>query len=363
MPPIVDFITSNTQWAIDLITSIPLSATQVEWTTGFGYLYLYPIFSSIFAGLIFWYIFSYQPDKRRKKNFGVGVLNDLLILNNQLFGYFSSLLKHSDRCPQLFQNKLHGCSLTAEDVGLALYNKVISPAYLNDPLIANQMVIVGNSLIKQVFEIDVVINRLYSFNYFLNSEEVTLLRSMHEKIHRYIPYIQMNLGRNDLTPINPSISFMTESLMELQDDFRIFRKSIFKNKLQVRDFILNKIRMLFNTGNYKACIKECKDSIERLPCESCLSNLFIIKSYFSLNKKKIAYKLFERFLLTNVDLMGNRRDLYPLLSDQTIVDLVLATSGVEILNRIKEMVRVEDSNVNKALSENRKLKTYFEQKS
>lgn len=348
---------------IDCIISIIPSATLEEWAKGLDYLYLYPIYSSIVAGIIFWFIFSFLPEKRRKKSFGVGVLNDLLTLNNQVFGVFDFLLRHRDHSPSFFQDKIHACSLTEEDFCLALQNKVISQAYLYDPLIANQMLIVGVELFKKASEIDAVINRLYSFNYFLSSEEVTLLRNMHEKIHRYLPYIESNYNKRDgHFPIDPSISFMTKSLLELQDDFREFRKLIFKNKLPERNFLIQKISRLFNLGRYKACIEECKLAIKKFPSDSSLYSSFMIRCYYFLNKKKVAYQLLKQFLQMNTDLISHRSNLYPLLSDQTIENLILEKTSLEAVNKMKQVVQSEDSDFKQFLSNNLKLKTYFSEK-
>lgn len=349
----------NMQSIIDSITFTTPSVALEEWAKSLSYLYLYPIYSSIVAGFIFWFVFSFLPERRRKKSFGIGVLNDLLTLNNQVFSFFDFLLRHRDHSPSFFQDKIHACSLSEEEFCLALQNKVISETYLNDPRIASQMLVVGNELIKKVAEIDVVIDRLYSFNYFLNSEEVSLLRNMHEKIHRYIPYIESNLSRVDLFPINPSISFMAKSLMELQDDFRELRKIVFKNKLAERNFMIHKVLRLFHLGNYKACIVECKHAMQKFPLDSSLFRLFTIRCYIFLNKKNIAYQLLKQFLLTDADLISHRNNLNPLLSDQAIENLILERNSLEALNKMKQVVQGEDSIFKEFLTNNLKLRTYF----
>lgn len=335
---------------------------QLPSPTGNFYLYGYPVFSSIIAGFIFWIIFSYLPEKSRKKSFGVGVLNDLLTLNGQIFSYFDYLLRHRDRSPSFFQDKIHACSLTKEDISLALHNKIISSAHLSEPQLVNNMLEVKQDLIKKVSEMDIIINRLYSFNYFLSPEEVTLLRNIHEKIHRYIPYIELDVGKDGLLPINPSISFMTTSLLELQDDFRKFRKIIFKNNLKERDFLIHKILRAFNTRSYKDCIKECKLGIKHFPSDSSLYNLFLVRCYYLMNKKKIAYLFLNDCLLSNNDLVSNRNNLYPLLTDPVVEDLIIKRTSLEALNNMKQVVQGEKLDFEQFLSNNEKLKKYFSDK-
>jgi hypothetical protein len=330
--------------------------------TGGFYLYGYPIVGSIIAGFIFWIIFSYLPEKSRKKSFGLGVLNDLLTLNGQIFSYFDYLLRHRERSPSFFQDKIHACSLTKEDISLALHNKIISPDHLNDPLLASQMLVVKEDLIKKVAEMDIIINRLYSFNYFLRSEEVALLRSIYGNIHCYLPYIELNIDEDGLFPMNPSVSFMTSSLIELQDDFRSLRKLIFQKRLLDRNFLIGKILRSFNTGNYKNCIKECKLGSKKFPSDSSLYNLFLVRCYYLVNKKKIAYQLLSDYLLVNNDLTSNRNNLYPLLQEPMIEDLIINRTNREALNNMKQIVRGEKLDFENFLSSNEKLKKYFAEK-
>lgn len=330
--------------------------------TGNFYLYGYPIFGSIIAGIIFWFIFSNLPEKSRKKSFGVGVLNDLLTLNGQIFSYFDYLLRHRDRSSSFFQDKIHACLLTKGDISLALCNKIISINHLSDLHLARNMLEVKQDLIKKVSEIDVIINRLYSFNYFLNPEEVTLLRNIHEKVHRYIPYIELEVDKDGLLPINPSISFMTESLLELQDDFRKFRAIIFKNNLTERDFVIQSFLRAFNTGNYKDCIKQCKLGIKHFPSDSSLYNLFLVSCYFSLNKKKIAYQLLSDYLLVNNDLTSIRNNLYPLLKETMVEDLIIKRTSLAALNNMKKIVENEKLDFEQFLSNNEKLHKHFADK-
>lgn len=329
---------------------------------GYFYLYWYPIVSSIFSGFIFWIIFSHLPEKSRKKSFGVGVSNDLLTLNGQIFSYFDYLLRHRDRSPSFFQDKIHACSLTKEDISLALHNKIISPDHLNDPLLGSKMLVVREELIKKVAEMDIIINRLYSFNYFLRSEEVALLRSIHGNIHCYLPYIELKVDEDGLLPVNPSISFMTNSLIELQDDFRNLRKLIFQNSLQERVFLIHKILRSFNIGSYKNCIRECKLGIKEFPSDSSLCNLFLVRCYYFLNKKKVAYRILKDFLLTNNDIVSHRNNLYPLLTDPTIESLILQKTSLDALSNMKQIVKSEQLDLEQFLSKNAKLEKYFADK-
>ena len=102
--------------------------------TGYFYLYLYPIISSGLAGILFWFIFSFLPDRDRHKSFGIGITNDLISLNNAIFGYIDSLSRTTTHSPSQFQDKIHSCSLTEEDINILLQNKNFNiPLFLESP--------------------------------------------------------------------------------------------------------------------------------------------------------------------------------------------------------------------------------------
>lgn len=333
-------------------------------TTGIYYLYIYPIVSSIVAGFIFWFVFSFLPERSRKKSFGVGITNDLIALNAQIFHYFDIFLRFQERTPSCFQDKIHSTSLTEEDLSIALQNKVISQAYLYDTSVSSRLLIIGDELTTMVTEINKIINRLYSFNYFLSSQEVTLLRNMHEKIHRYMPYIQSesNINRVAPFPLNPSLAFMTEVLLGLQEDFRDFRRLIFKNKLIERSYVIQKIQWLFYMGKYKDCINECNLWISRFPFDSSLQSMYLIRCHFCLNNKNVAYSLLNKFLESNTDLISYRNNLYPLLSDSTAFELISNKTSYESILEMKRIVENENLIMKQFVSSNMELKNYFSEK-
>jgi hypothetical protein len=330
--------------------------------TSFEYLYLYPIFCSILAGIIFWYVFSYLPERSRKKSFGVGVLNDLFALNNQVFSLFDFYMRHQDHTPSFFQDKIHASTLSNDDISNALQNKVISKHYLNQIQNPNHFLIIGDEVIKKVDEIDIVINRLYSFNYYLSPNEVSLLRGIHEKIHRYLPYIQLNLNGVEHLPLNPSISFMTTSLIELQDDFREFRRLIFHNNLSERNFVIHKILWLFNSEKYKDCVKECNNWTKKFPSDSNLFNVFLIRSLLFLNNKKKAYQLLDNFLMNDIDLISYRTSFYTLIIDPIIYDKVSKKCGVESILKMKQLVESENLLMAQSIINNNEIKEQFSAK-
>lgn len=316
------------------------------------------------AGLIFWLIFSFLPDRKRKRSFAAGISNDLFILNNQLFEYFDFFLRFQENSPSYFQDKIHSSSLTEEDLNIALQNKIINQAYLQEIPAPRQVVIVGNKLTTMVAEINKIIDRLYAFNYFLSSQEVSLLRNIHEKIHRYMPYIQLDNNANRVPPfpVDLSLAFMTRVLLDLQDNFRDLRKIIFKKEWIESNQVVQKIQWLFYSGNYKYCIKECNSWIDKFPFDSSLQYAYLIRCNFFMKRNNVAYALLAKFLDNHNDIVSYRNNLYPLLSDPIVCDLISKKATYERLQEMKNIVENENLIMKKSVSSNTELKTFYRER-
>lgn len=323
------------------------------------YLYVYPIISSIFAGIIFWFIFSYIPERKRRISFGAGVFNDLLVLNSQIFSYFDLLLRFQKNSPSNFQDKIHGCSLSEDEIKLGLQNKIISQSYIEKSPIAHHFLSIGNEILTAATKMDVVIERLYSFNYFLSAQEVQLIRDMHEKIHRYVPYIESNIDRAEALPVNPTLAFMIGTLLPLQIDYSKFRKLIFKKNLMDRDYVISKIQRLFHCGYYKECIAECKKWILIAPFDSSLHASYLVRCYVLTNQSNRAYELLKKLLEDGIDLISYRNSLHPLLSDTVALEMITKKFGHEGVSQMRQLVENEDAQFKHHLATSAQIKRRF----
>ena len=144
-----------------------------------------------------------------------------------------------------------------------------------------------------------------------------------------------------------------------KNSFKCNNFKIFKNNLKERYFLIHKILRSFNIGSYKNCIKECKLGVKKFPSDSSLYNLFLVRCYYFLNKKKVAYEILKDFTFTTNDIVSHRNSLYPLLSDPVVENLVLQKTSLDALNTMKQVVQVEQLDLEEFLSNNEKLKNYF----
>jgi hypothetical protein len=330
-------------------------------STSLFYLYLYPILSSIFAGFIFWVIFSYLPERSRKKNFGIGIADDLIKLNGLLFGYFDLFLKDAKHSPSRFQEKIHSCTLGKEEVELLLQNKILNFSYNFYPQISDRLIQVGDEILRGRAEIDEVIKRLYSFNLYISPNIIALLRRVQEKVFRYSAeaHAITFIGNIEYRPADPSLSYMSAVLIELQGDYRMLRQAIFKKKIFERDYVIGKIQAHFHSCRYKECIALCSKWISKFPFDAELHMTYKARSLFSLGRNNDGYAMLELLLRQNADLVSHRDFFYSILSDPVAHQILLKRRPLEKVEEMKKISESEAFQAKSLLASNAELKKYY----
>ena len=332
--------------------------------SGFFYLYLYPIVTSIIAGFIFWLIFSFFPDQKRKRSFSLGVTNDLIIVNNTLFHYFDLFMKAHKHSPSTFQEKIHSCTLSEDEVNAALQNKILNESFNYYPEISNRLICIGDELESCRSEVDETIKRLYSFNLYLPASQIQILRNIHEKVFRYGLKMEASttIGNMTYRAVDPSLSYMTKVLLELQEDYNELRRVVFQNDLCERSFVISKIQRYFYSGDYKKCVEECEKWIKRFPFDSELQISYKAQSLFSLGKNNLAYAQLELLLSKNSDVLSTRAFYYPLLSDTVAHAIILKKVSREKIDEMRKVVEGENLFGKAFLASNAELRQFYSAK-
>ena len=285
-------------------------------------------------------------------------------MNQKLFHYFDIFMKYQKHSPSRFQHKIHSCTLSEEDINISLQNKVLNEGYLFDKKISNRLLIIGDEISETVDQIDEIIKRLYSFNLFLPSNVIQILRDIHEKLFRYTPNMVATTVVNGmpLQPVNPSISYMTKVLIELQNDYKKLRQYVFKNQIIERQFVISKMQYFFYQNDFKNCVKVCKRWIKRHPYDSELQLSYLIRSYLCMGKKNLAYKMLETLLDKKPNLVSSRNTFHSLLSDPTALSLIHKRYNQESIDEMNRVVNKEKT-IEKALfASNTDLKRYYAEK-
>lgn len=330
-------------------------------STSFFYLYLYPIVSSIFAGFIFWIVFSYLPEQSRQKKFGFGVTDDLIKLNGLLFGYFDLFLRNVKHSPSRFQEKIHSCTLTKEEIELLLQNKILNSSYDFHSHISNRLIQVGEEISRLRSEIDEVIKRLYSFNLYISPEVIALLRKIQGKVFRYSVESQAAtlIGNIEYRPADPSLSYMSAMLAELQEDYRMLRQKIFEKKIFERDYVIGKIQAYFHSRRYKECIALCSKWIAEFPFDAELHMTYKARSLFALGCNNDGYAMLDLLLSQNADIVSHRHFFYPILSDPVAHQILLKMRPLEKIEEMKKISESEALQEKSLLASNAELRKYY----
>ncbi|MBX3652705.1 MAG: hypothetical protein KF686_00865 [Ramlibacter sp.] len=324
------------------------------------YLYIYPILSSVVAGFIFWIVFSLLPDRQRRSAFSLGISYDFERLDAQIFGYLDAFMSSQKREPSFLQKKIHACELTREEVLVALQNKVIAFNNLPPGIQSEQFLEMGAYSVKVASEIDITINRLYAFTYFLTGNQVALLRNLQQKVHRYVPYFELKLGTEDnWISVDPSLSFMATVLLEIQDDFRQLRKLLYSRSLENEQFKLNKILYLFHSGQFKKCIKECKRVKKRGFANTSLQRGFLVYSLLKIGKNTHAYMELRELLNLNKDLIGHRSIFSQILKDREAYEIVLSATSQRAIDDMNRLVESEAQREIQFFQSNSELRRQF----
>lgn len=322
--------------------------------------YIYPIIGSLFAALIFWILFSYIPERKKKRSFDIIISNDLFLLHSSIFSLFDLMLKANERSPSYFQHKISACSLSREDIEICLQNKARSIKDIINPQHAKNMIFIKDSYLKNSMEIEKTINKIYTLNYYLSAAEVSLLRNINETVFRYVPYLESIENTNtQFKPTNPSLSFMTNMLLDLQRHFSILSEIVFETRINTRNFYIKKIQYLFHKKSYKNCIKFCNEWIKDNPHDSILQHLYIINCEFELNNKNESYeKLKILFSENKIRLIDNRTLLHPLISDPIALKIIIDNTSYAELEEMKKIIENEKEVKNKFIYSNTELNKF-----
>ncbi len=210
------YITDNTieRWSLNLN----------EWAKNSNV--LLPILLSIIAAIIFWIIFSYLPDKKRRTKLRPIVELALFEVYTQLFSLFDLAMRDASNSPSFYQPEIRGGRLSQEKIALGLQNKCINHSYLYDPNLQGKLLVVGEELLNLSTEIEELANKVLSFHTFASAEELILLEKIREKLRVY-NFNERHVNKSCESiingviyrPVNPSISYCSQNFFEIYQLF------------------------------------------------------------------------------------------------------------------------------------------------
>ncbi|SFK77484.1 hypothetical protein SAMN05216302_10153 [Nitrosomonas aestuarii] len=311
--------------------------------------FIYPIFLSIIAACVFWFFFSFLPEKIRKNK-----VREKLDLNEyqiylELFHIFDLLMRHRKNSPSSYQYKILGNKLGKDDIRFGLQNKCLNEHYLYYKDIKNLLLPVGKSLTERIIKIDKNIDRIFNFSFYLSTEEILLLEEIKITLHTYeIETQHKRIPSTDgYYPINPTISYMSGNFYELFALFTKLQHIVFSKKFENRNLFLHKIQHYFYSDNYDNCIKEIRKRMIKYPKEIGFLQWYIFLSEYYRGKYSSAYLQLIQILVSKPNLVGYRTHLKDVLSDtkiQKILNKHYSDDELKVFFSVIESEKIQEEN-------------------
>ncbi len=169
---------------------------------------LQSVLSSIAAAIVFWLIFAYFPERRRRNKLRPKLDLDICQVYRTLFTIFDLIMGFGVRSPSAFQSKIRANMLRPEDIELGLQNKCLNESFLYDRNVSGSLMPIGRELSARTKEIDEITDRLFQFSNYLTTREILLLEQVRVKLHVYdlerlSELAKININGRPFAPVNP----------------------------------------------------------------------------------------------------------------------------------------------------------------
>jgi len=294
---------------------------------------IYELILAFLSSLVFYFIFEYFPNKKRKHKIRPILENYSYQIYYKLFYIFDVIFSRSSYSPSDYQNQIISGKINQNLIQLFLYGKCLSEEFLYK---INDLIPIGNKLSEIYDEIETKINKSYYFSEYLDANEIILYEKIINKLRMYTLNDSAKIKVNGLYlyELDPSMSYMSKNFYEIYKLFLELQKTVLiKNKYLNRELFLDKLNFLYKTGKYNKLISisnknQYENCDDLLLCYKCLS-------FMKLDKKEKFKEVFMKIIGNKNSLIGNRYFIYRIfinkkykmyinnyLSDKKIIDML-----------------------------------------
>jgi hypothetical protein len=342
---------------------------QQQNNSGFHYFkdFINPIILSVVAGIIFWLIFSFLPERKRLKKLRPKLDLDIYQAYMNLFFLIDLVMRPNGHSPSDYQQRIKGNKLTKDDLELGLQDKCLNETYLYDNNVSKALMPIGKSLFDRASEIDLNIENLYSFSNYLTADEILLL----EKIRKKLKVYDLNnygrsaislIGGMELKPVNPSLSYMAQNLYELYILFIQLQKLVYNNSYSDRDIFISEVQHYYYSDQFAKCKQATSTGIIKYPKDKNFLEFYSFMSEYKLGKTESAYLKLENILKDKPHLVSNRSFLSDFLNDKKVSSLIEKLYSEKEISELKEVLNRENFNEKNYIEKANKLKKYYADK-
>ena len=326
-----------------------------------------PILLNIYAAIIFWLIFAVIPERRRRNKLRPKLELGIHQVYNRLFELFDTIMRFTDRSPSSFQKKIMGKSLQPEDIELGLQNKCLNLTFLYDKNVNPSLLVIGKKLFEIWQKIDQATERVFAFSTHLSTTEILLLEQIRGKLEVYGPdhcdrSAVVSVGNTQYLPVNPSLSYMTASLVDLYQLFCKLQTVVFDNKYQDRDLLLAKVQSWYEQGEYKKCKRLIRKGETKYRKDETWLKFYRFQCEYRSGKSALAYRTLKDILKTNPDLVSSRGFLLDAMDDAAVREAIERHYSKAEVNRLDAEVRSERDAHSRFVDQANKLREYYKRK-
>ena len=323
-------------------------------------LYIYPVISSLFAGLLFWTVFSLIPDTKRKESFRVQIDADLYQLTICIESIFSTFLRPSPFWPASYDKQLATQTLDEAELRLALHNKLFYENDLADKTLLPRFMIIGPDVLEEIQSIEKITGRLYSFNYFMTAKEIEMVKQIQSRIEAIQALAKPRKLPYGAVFQNPTCAHVTGQLLELQSCLRKLTDHVHTLRVDTLAFQETKLLREYHQGLFKTCIKSCKRLKRKYPERAHFSDSIILRCTFEHRHKKEAYTLLESYVTNTAGVFGSSEFLLALAdTDETVAQILSNKLGSESLSKLRSSRESHLWNLNEFNKNNVSLMRHF----
>lgn len=345
-----------------------------EWLTSFDTWaeqsnILLPILLSVVAAIVFWLVFSYLPERKRRKKLRPIVELALFDAYKKLFSLFDLVMRHSSHSPSFFQSKIRAGNLSEDDIQLGLQNKCLNESYLYDPRVKDALLVVGEEILDRTLDIDELATKVLSVHTYATAEELVLLEKIREKIRVY-HFGKRNIEKHCgtkvngqlLRPVDPSISYRHSNFFELYELFCHLQKLVLNHRPLDRERFIYKMQWLYHSGQYRLCVKLIQSQGGRFKKDSTLYKNYLALSERRRGRMKAFYKIIEDTYKSRPyggSLVSSRSTLKELLGDKKLLEILAQSHSSEEISALRESAKQDSKNKEAFENENQVLAKYF----
>lgn len=326
--------------------------------------FIYPIILSIFAAIVFWLVFAFFPERIRHKKIRVKIGLNLYQIYTNMFSLFDIVMKVNTHSPSHFQKEIRSIKLNKNDFDLGLQNKCLNEHYLIYTDFPQELLPIGKSLYERVRKIDNTIDRLFSFSFYLQSNEILFLEKIRTKLSTHDlenhnkPAISV-IGNRKLYPVNPSLSYMRNNIFELFQLFGELQQMVFKEKSLYSQSATVKLQYYFDRGDYNACISHAKKAIKKDTENKLLLKSYLFLAEYMNGNLNTCYKRLIEVIEEKPNLLHHRSFFKNILEDDRIQLILKENYPIEEIQKMNSVINQENKQKELFVKNAKTLQRYY----